>query len=209
MAKLDYKQMTFAYVGGSIATVTTGAVSAGIWSMIGGHPHYGLAIAGTWMLFIGGPSVFVASNTLLEVLGQKRPKQISVSPGSSGRKVPIHYGGGKTSHVFLNEFNPFNRKREVIEVEPPELPMSFEVGLQVVTLDALDTFLYRAWRRQLSNKPGLSRSYWLNNQRWKRAEYEATIFLLNSANLIGGRAGNQSGKLIAPPKLALEAIKAI
>ena len=110
----------------------------------------------------------------------------------------------------MNEFNLFG-KREPLEIEPPELPMTFEANGQVVTFDEIDYFIRKVHNVQRQGKAPFSRPDWMRRHKppLTRMEYDARILWLDLAGVIGGRGKGKSGKLITSPANALGRVKAV
>lgn len=221
VAKLNFKQISIAYTGASFASVTCGAVIAGLWDTLGGDPNYSLMIGGTWLVVVGLPSMAVASDSLLKSLGRRSPITISTRGGhSQGRKVPINYREGQ-SHLFLSalpRLKHHDKTDLMVEADPiptVEIPQIFTVDMDgfcyEVPITDLRDFLYKAWARQRVGKPGFSRNYWMKDHRPKkldRQQYDAMIAILSSVNgLLLNRDQRRSGRLALPPEATIRAIQ--
>lgn len=219
LKRLDYKQMSTAYIGASVAAVTAGTVSAGLWDRLGGQSDYLLFIGGAWLVTVGLPSLVVASETLLKTLGKRSPITIRRSGQYPGRKVPINYSGGRQSHVFLSAL-PLIGQKPVTDstFDQPEsvaLPQQFTVTIEgnpyTVSLNDMRDFLYVAWRRQRAGYNGLSRKYWCKDRRptISKLEYSVRLHILLAVDgLIVDRGERRSGRLSVPPQMATKAIQA-
>lgn len=222
--KLDYKQIAIAYAGASVACVVTGAVSGALWSEFGGNTDYSIWIGGTWLIVVGMPSLAVASDTLLKVLGKKEPIKIIGNAGHQGRAVPINYGNGKRSQVFLSSLTAPIRLRgsqaNDQHKEPPQpqmsIPQTFTVvidgtGYQVPIADIRE-FLHTAWQRQRQGKPAFSRNWWTKQRRPRMhpKEHQAMMLVLDQATgAIVNRGQGRSGKLALPPEATIKSLQGL
>lgn len=213
--KLNFKQISIAWTGATFTTVTTSGTLA---ALIDGLPI--LETAGwTWFALVGVPSVIVAGESLSKALGWKKSiGGVTVSNATNkGRAVPINYGNGKKSTVFLSEFKlpSIRNAKQVIEFEAPELPKTFTVHVPsgntyTVHLDEIDYFIRKSHNRQRAGYKGLSREYWTkkHSPRLMRDDYDARIQLLLQYGLIVDRGERRAGRLLLPPARSIKMLQA-
>lgn len=217
--RLDYKQMTTAYVGASICSVAAGTVSAALWDKLSGQADYGLWIGGAWLVVVGVPSMVVASDTLLQILGKRAGISVRQNSGQyQGRKVPINYGQGRQGHLFLSTM-PLIGKRGADELEPAlpiELPQSFTVTIEsipyTIPVSDLRDFVHKAWARQRVGKPGFSRNYWTKTHKPKldKTQYAATMAILSQIEgIVINRTQGRSGRLAVPPEACIKMLQGV
>lgn len=218
--KLSFKQISIAYVGATFTTATTAATFAALtdWPM-------GETVGWSWFVVVGVPSVIVAAESLSKALGRKTPIQIISNGGGGGRKVPINYGNGKRSHVYLNALDRtsgllLGHNKAVanpITPEPlPEMPQSFTVVIDGVSYQVPITdvrnFLHVAWQRQRQNKPAFSRAYWTKRKRptMHPKEYQALMLTIEQLpGAIVNRSQGRSGKLALPPEATVKRLSGL
>lgn len=215
--KLSLKQISTAYLAGSVTSVATGYVLAALWDRLGGHPDYALVIGGTWLLTVGVPSSLVSADSIRRQLGERKPAHVSAA--GSARRVPIHYKSG-TVTTFLSSMLPGNMAEDSRNVAPPILPNRFTIhGLDwsgsgnpvdiELTETAVRGFVQIAWHRQMDGKAPFSRPYWTRRRRpsMPKDEYFAAMYLLESHGLVINRGPGRSGRLALQPRTAIRHLK--
>lgn len=211
--RLNYQDILISYVAGSLASATTGFVVAALWDHLGGRADYTLMIGGSWLIVVGGPSCLVTADTIREKLGQKRKKvDVRASSSAMGRTIKVNHNG-RTSTIFASVM-PKIKGSQSNETPSIDLPDTFDVAIDGVsysfTKPHIEMFLYKAWKRQLVGKPGLSRRYWLREHRPRlsRVEYDAMMAIVTGVSgLVLDRESGRSGKLSLPPQMAFSAIR--
>lgn len=131
---------------------------------------------------------WVQSRELLaRALGHREKPGVVVQ----NRAIPISAGG---LAMAFESIMP-GARREAIEVDD-SLSVVTATGL-VVSPERVEDFIRRAVTRQYRGKPGLSRSYWLNEYRppWDRSEYDAMVYVLSQNGFIDGRKPGRAGKV--------------
>ena len=153
-----------------------------------------LIIAIIWLVVVGVPSLAAASTYLLKLLGVTHipwPKLQKTNP----RLIPVGTGSDFAHSVMADVLTPVPTQTTV---EVSELQIV--IGDYVISEPVLKAFLTVAWQRQLRNKSGLARGYWVGQGgKLERSEYEAIINILDSYGLIVGRGSRRSGKLPKHP----------
>lgn len=214
-SKFNLKEATEAYIFTTAISIPLGGAIAyliGIATEM--RDHYIVTIVLCWLGIAGWASAKTAREMLLRALGYRDAPKLSVSSGSSGRKVPINYASG-TKHTYLSDIAALWKPQEQVTFDPPALPMTFTVlvdGLDhTVTLDEIDYFIRKVWALQRLGKNGLSRKYWTRTHKpaLDRLHYDTRVNLLLMAGIIVDRGDKRSGRLAVPPNKALDAIKAM
>lgn len=215
--KLYAKQIAIAYAGATFTTVTTSAMFAQLveWPM-------GYTVGWSWFAVVGLPSVVVAAESLAKALGKKTPVQIISNAGNQGRAVPINYGNGKQSHVYLSALTAPVRliggnNRQPEPAQPPmSIPQSFTVVIDdtpyQVPITDIRNFLHTAWQRQRQGLPVFSRTYWTKQKRPRMhpKEYQAMMLVLDQAQgAVINRGQGRSGKLALPPEATVKTLQGL
>jgi len=184
-----------AYIIASFVAIPTGWVISLIlsWALDNDIVPW-LVIALIWLLVVGVPSLAAASTYLLKLLGVTHspwPKLQKTNP----RLIPVGAGSNFAYSVSAELLTPTTTQQQL---ELSELQII--IGNYSISERVLKAFLNVAWQRQLNNKPGLSRNWWVEQGgKLDRGEYDAIIRVLQRHNLIFGRASGRSGKLQKNP----------
>ena len=192
-------KVAIAYIMASFASLTTGWVIALVWSeWTHTRVTSWLFMAVIWLVIVGVPSLFAASNYLLKLLGVKDQPWIGLN---QSRLVPV---GAGSSFAYTLPQSPTlagsNHLPRSVEMGDLEI----RVGEYVISEPVLVNFLRKAWTRQKSNKDGLSRRWWVDTgKQLERGEYEAIVTVLTQAGIVQGRRPGRSGKLMMPPIMAI------
>lgn len=215
--KLSAKQITIAYGGAIWATGST----SGLIALLTDLPVL-QTIGWSEAIIVGLPSVIVAVESLAKALGKKTPVQIIANAGSQGRAVPINYGNGKQSHVYLSAISqPLkllgSRDTETQQPSQISIPQSFTVvmdGTQYnVPLPDIRDFIYSVWQRQRNgHQYPFSRTHFTKHKRPKMhtKEYQALMLVLDQVpNLVVNRGQGRSGKLALPPEATVKSLQGL
>ncbi len=215
MAKLNFKDISIAYAGATVASVSTGLVGSYVWSKFGYDVDVGLVVSSAWLLTVGVPSTLVAAETLRRKLGEGQPIIIRAAGGSRGRgrAIPVTSNGRKT-HVFLSIMPLLGFQPKIAQTNQAESPDTFTVSVDEntysVTSDEIESFLRVGWQRQRSGNFAFSRVYWTRQHRprLKPLEYYTRLnVLLSYEGMILDRGKRRSGRLAYPPLAAIKALQ--
>lgn len=211
MAKLNLRDISIAYAGATVTSLTTAAVGSYVWSKFGYDVDYSLTISATWLLTVGVPSTIVAAETLRRKLGEHQPTTVSAAGGgrSWGRSIPVN-ANGKASHLFLSSIPWLAQPEPAAELLPSVFTVKIDDSSYSVSLPEIEEFLRTGWKRQRRGETAFSRPYWTRQHRPRlnRLEYETRLsILLSVPNLILDRSQRRSGRLAVPPMAAVKALQ--
>ena len=154
-----------------------------------------------WVVFMF--LVHIRAYLVADEYFQKKVRAFRPSVSAIGGSRPVPVGG-------LFEFAlPGRRVRQQKTIDLDDGPSSYVVGEVVLSSGQVDLFVKKAWMRQRSGKPGLSRTFWVKKHRptWDRAEYEAVVRLLEDGGFVVGRRPGASDKLRLPSAPLLERLR--
>ena len=214
MAKLNLRDISIAYAGATVASVSTAAVGCYVWSRLGGvDVDVGLVVSSAWLLTVGVPSTLVGAETLRRKLGEHQPTKVSAVGGGRGQRAIPVTANGRASHIFMSIMPRLKLQSNIPQpdmIAPDMFTVSVDQNSYSVTVNEIEDFLRICWKRQRSGAYPFPRSYWtrIHRPRLKPLEYYARLNVLLSVDgLILDRSKRRSGRLAVPPMATIKVLQ--